>query len=370
MQTAKRSKHLTQSMKPSENNLLHKHKIQTKCDFDKINNSRQTNPQCTNGKWDLENFSNLIRFYSKQRLKMQTNPAVPPCKDERKSIKMIEKETNLDIGRLRKILEELTDWQDVRFARELGRGRWGIVYLLCNPQVSKQQLVLKITKQKGNFSKYELQHEKKMQRIFNTMGLAPPMYDIKIKTENAFVMGKVDGVLGNILTSELTESQLDTILGWIIAIISKMCSHNITHGDLHWENIGYKINHRTKEAYPVLLDFSNAIQGFCLPQIELLQLIRTSYIIQEDDTLERFRRLRRKYSTHELSDSEIHRTNPIIHNYNYLLTKLRLVYQCNFGSLPDTQKGIEDVFDGVLMQYEVMFHNQLAIEEDLLFEES
>jgi predicted Ser/Thr protein kinase len=169
---------------------------------------------------------------------------------------------------IREWISQLTKIKDVRFATMLGIGRNGIVFEICNPDISSQRIIVKFDKNQKDF-----QHEFKMQELFYESGFAPkPIGTI----HSIFIMGKIDGTLGQLLKLSLSNEILDQIIFGVTDLLFRMCDANVSHKDMHWDNIGYVINIETKQIHYILIDFGMAQLG-CNPQIELAQLIRTTF---------------------------------------------------------------------------------------------
>ncbi len=74
-------------------------------------------------------------------------------------------------------------------------------------------------------------------------------------------MGKIDGILSDLLKELQPKSILDNIIIGIIDLITRMTENNLIHMDLHFGNIGYQINIETRIIHFVLLDFESAYFG-------------------------------------------------------------------------------------------------------------
>jgi len=167
------------------------------------------------------------------------------CKDDPK---VLEKITNYEDTKS-KILQILQTFKDVKFVRLVGEGLHGTVFEICNPELSSQRFIVKIGIGRKEF---------KMQQVFYEHGLAVEPIGF---VENVFVMGKIDGILSDLLEEEQPTSVLDNIVVGLIDLITRMTDSNLIHMDLHFGNIGYQINIETRVIHFVLLDFESGYFG-------------------------------------------------------------------------------------------------------------
>jgi predicted Ser/Thr protein kinase len=213
------------------------------------------------------------------------------CRDEPRLLRAME-----DPETVRLLLQEMLNIDEVRFARFLGMGGNGMVFEICNPAMSSTRFVVKIDRRAKN-----LDAEAQMQRDFHIVGLAPEPVGLY---ENVLIMGKVDGVLGEMLLAKRSTEFLDRIVFSVIDLIYRMCDHNLAHRDMHWSNIGFQFDIESRDIHMVLIDFGTAIYG-CDPELELSQLIRTCYSSNYEPT-----------------------------NMEYLRQQLTIVFETNFGDAP------------------------------------
>jgi hypothetical protein len=134
-----------------------------------------------------------------------------------------------------------------------------LFFEICNPELSSQRFIVKIGASN---------HEFKMQSVFFEYGLAvePIGY-----VDRVLIMGKIDGILSDLLKEAQPTSVLDNIIIGLIDLITRMNENNLIHMDLHFGNIGYQINIETRIIHFVLLDFESAYFGASVPY-ELRQL--------------------------------------------------------------------------------------------------
>ncbi len=161
----------------------------------------------------------------------------------------------------------------VVFSKILGQGLYGVVMEVCGsiPQDFRKHIVVKATRDGSS-----LRSEYRKQLYFAKVGLAPKPEDPFSSNLSFFVMGKIDGTVGNLLRHERLDSELNEIISQSVQLLFRMCDHNMVHGDLHFQNIAYIINPKNKRKVFLCLDFSEATAG-CEPEIDLLQLIRDTY---------------------------------------------------------------------------------------------
>jgi serine/threonine protein kinase len=129
----------------------------------------------------------------------------------------------------------------------INEGANGAVYLICNKKNNGDCKALKIAILENKEKIDDFLAEVKYNQIFAQYNLGPKIYSHKIfpfkqDTYGLIVMEKIDGTLEDLLKTRKSKEVLDTIMNWIEYSIKMMCKYNLTHGDLHWGNIGYKID--------------------------------------------------------------------------------------------------------------------------------
>jgi tRNA A-37 threonylcarbamoyl transferase component Bud32 len=92
------------------------------------------------------------------------------------------------------------------------------------------------------------------------------------------VMDKIDMISTDYLKNPLDKVALEHIYNMILSLLQILCDNNVTHGDLHWENIAFmwdvEDNHVVLR--PMIIDFGwSTIGKECFSGIEILQLLRT-----------------------------------------------------------------------------------------------
>jgi tRNA A-37 threonylcarbamoyl transferase component Bud32 len=89
-------------------------------------------------------------------------------------------------------------------------------------------------------------------------------------------MAKVDGIVEDILEDKRTSIQtLERILAQVVRMLQVMCDWELTHGDMSFSNMGYRID-MGQGIHFMLLDFGWSRDDGCNPQNELIALIARS----------------------------------------------------------------------------------------------
>jgi hypothetical protein len=87
-------------------------------------------------------------------------------------------------------------------------------------------------------------------------------------------MERLCGTIEDILQYKLNDKDLDVLLILIIRLLKKLCELNISHGDFHWKNIGFKFDKNKNGIHLRLIDFEFG-EFVCNPRLDVLQLIRS-----------------------------------------------------------------------------------------------
>ena len=203
-----------------------------------------------------------------------------------------------ELDKIREHIKLQLERDEVFFPKLLGSGQFGVVVEICAKPALEQVIVVKIA-----INNASLRGEYLAQVKFAQVGLAPIPFAPRSMFLPYFLMGKIDGTVGDLLVHELLESELDGILTKCLQLIFRMCDHHMTHGDLHFKNIGYVKDPTTKQRLYLCLDFAGVLPG-CFPEIDMLQLIRDTY-------------------------------NTAYHTFNrhYLRQKLHTIYEANYKPL-------------------------------------
>ncbi len=205
---------------------------------------------------------------------------------------------------VREAIQHLGGMSEVKFAKWIGRGKNGHVFIVCNPSMASQQMVVKYFK---TGSMTDMKQEWKMQKIFAENGLALPPIAFDA-SQHILIMAKIDGTLGDLLHRKLTRGLLDQIIFIVVDLLYRLCDAQLWHHDFHWNNIGYRLNVGDNKLQPVLIDFGWSQKGKCDPQHEIATLIYFSW----DKDFDEF-------------------------NQDYLRQQLMILYENNYGKAENTK---------------------------------
>jgi tRNA A-37 threonylcarbamoyl transferase component Bud32 len=265
-----------------------------------------------------------------------------------------------DDPNLRKIfnadqIETLRQQMQIQFATQsriifkniLGQGKFAVVVELCANPALPQVVVVKIATQQN----MPLRKEFMMQAKFARVGLAPTPIAAYATYLPFFVMGKVNGTISQLLKQPLSDPDLDEIIEQSVQLLLRMCDHNMTHGDLHFANIGYMMKDSGERIY-LCIDFGGAMVG-CDPEIDLLQLLRDTF----SSSYKRHNTIYLRQRLHRIYESNY---GPLILNYNSLSAK-RLQMLKDHAML--IRKIVNEQKDGTLPE-ELTFADTIATNTD------
>lgn len=241
--------------------------------------------------------------------------------------------------------------KDLKVVRYLGGGVFGKILSLCKDRWECKAMKIMVEDPESDFVTAD--EEIKLQKYAAKHGMAPKI-DRLCKRGNArfIVMDKVDGILNNFLSIKKQNWELDALVDEVQRLMKLLCKHKMTHGDLHWGNVGYTLEFegdmsgRDSEYKPskggsrkkrtrlyaklTFIDFGQAQIGKCNPRLDLLQLLRTAHVSYVD-----------------VANKS---------NMKYLHKKLYEIYKKKYNSkLKYDQKAIEKEFDMLRESYEKMF---------------
>jgi tRNA A-37 threonylcarbamoyl transferase component Bud32 len=162
-------------------------------------------------------------------------------------------------------------------------GAFGSAYTLYDKYYASDKVMKIIKFFKKNSREYFL-HEVRMQKIFSRYNLAPVVHDMCIFTDydttyGTIIMDKVEGTLDSLLVNMVSTQLLNSIIDSLYELLNLLCEYDLTHGDFHVGNIGYKLD-INGDIKLILIDFgySCCIKAYkCDTQLELAQLIRSIY---------------------------------------------------------------------------------------------
>jgi hypothetical protein len=230
--------------------------------------------------------------------------------------------------------------QGYHLIRKLGDGVAGVVYLLCRYESDCK--VLKIVKLKNPVIKEQFERELIMQKKFEASGLGPKIYRVgkfkKGKIEYGIIeMERVSGTFDDILKTRQPKHVLDWIVDSVDKITKELCKHGRIHGDAHFGNFAYQVQHggkapvnpRNVMGKPMLIDFGlSCCKGKikCDPRLEYITIIR-GLPFQEDSGIEE-------------------------HNLEYLLRRFVDIYHKRYNPhLHIDEDSIEDEFNDLQRKY-------------------
>ena len=192
----------------------------------------------------------------------------------------------------------------IDFVRRMGSGRFSRVYEICNRDKPSLRCIVKHV---TSGSQADVKEEYDFQLLCHGAGLAVRPYSLGLRPK-FIAMERIDQTLADFLRNRQPEDVLQKVLFTVIDLIYRLADLNITHGDMHWENIGfiYKMGILSCERVPVLLDFGSARHG-AHAEAEMVQLIRTAYPLGKENMIQ----------------------DP--YNRKWLRDRLLTIYQNNFG---------------------------------------
>ena len=167
-------------------------------------------------------------------------------------------------------------------SKQIGKGTYGSVYLLCNIVSKKCDKVIKFS---TDTSGSEFHHEIRMNKLFAKYKLAPAvvkgMYLSKKKV-SVIIMDRVDMTLESYLKQDLTEKEVTKIFTKIKTLLSKLKKYNLLHGDFHAGNIGLTQKKNDIGLFMIDFGFSKQIDNMTnLDELDYLQLYRTLFYNKE-----------------------------------------------------------------------------------------
>lgn len=169
----------------------------------------------------------------------------------------------------------------------LGRGVSGTVYILCKKASNNCTRVIKIQDYDSKFK-----NEVKMHKNFEKIGLAPKYYESEIhyngnRAKTHIVSERFDGTLSDILKVKQSKKVLDDIYNFIKKSHYEARKNKLVHGDLHWDNLAYKLNKAGNIDVYYLNDFgwSSKVRKVdkSLVLLDLLQVYRTLWLVKNKD---------------------------------------------------------------------------------------
>lgn len=170
----------------------------------------------------------------------------------------------------------------------LGQGEYGTVLGVCESGSTRStKMALKITTD-SKHARWEIE----MQHKFHAIGLAPPVHNVTHFGGNTFIlMGHIDMTLEEYLLNNkntISTRELERIFDEIEDAVDTMYEYNISHGDMHTENMAVILDDSGSYTGITLIDFgfsslrdgTNIITKELQVFREYLQLLRSSSCLE------------------------------------------------------------------------------------------
>lgn len=191
--------------------------------------------------------------------------------------------------------------------KTLGQGSFGRVFECINLDTKQIYAVKLVLSTNSKETEKEIQAQTKLglldisPKIYSsvTMKLTQPRFPTSYQPTHLhmIVMEKLQGTLldfllethlSPIVTKHLFETEL---IPEILDILEKLRVANVTHGDLHWKNIGYVKKDGVVKV--ILLDFGQTRTDLHDPALDFLQLYRTLFpnFAKEDQRTQNMKRM-------------------------------------------------------------------------------
>lgn len=175
----------------------------------------------------------------------------------------------------------LQDWRITKF---IGIGSSGTVLSTRGPH--NQRGALKIVRKKLSDVKKEL----RMQKKFHKLDLGPGILkhvsfkpEGSRKTIHLIHMERIDGTIATYLEKPVSKTQLKKFMDRFMRIIKIMLDNNVTHGDLHSENIGFVYNRGEKVGKIQINDYAISRDKYSNAELSMIQFLRVNHrLIQPD----------------------------------------------------------------------------------------
>lgn len=201
-------------------------------------------------------------------------------------------------GNLDELVQALNSFDEMRgyeLVQFIGAGVNGAVFKICHPPSQHDSMILKVFRVGRN--------EGQVQKAFARYGLAPqvrfmgrlqhfPVESKSARPLNFLGMDEVDTTLEKMLNRRgYAAASIDAVLHKVMGMLDTAYHQGLTHGDLHWDNIGLQFRQRRRSKATdedlllnsdyVFLDFGEAhVFGKGQPAypllLDLLQLYRNA----------------------------------------------------------------------------------------------
>ena len=274
--------------------------------------------------------------------------------------------------------------------KQIGKGAFGVVFR-ARSQVNKYDtaIVKVVSTQEKGFD-FRLYLEFLFQRLFAHYGLAMPStivtlngtkkrisgqftYTDKGKQYVVILMTSIISTITEKINQLYTKQQLNDLTAAVLSLIVKISKHNLTHGDLHDENVA--IIAEGAEYLPVAIDFGWSMYGVAVPRVDLIQFIRGLFFSMRDrknnvpnlkyiaDLLLRVyaRRYKPVTATFAGVDKEFNYVFEKIYlnQYEKQLKRLQAEYKANGGQIPSIER--------ILKQRSVKLFGNILTQDDSAF---
>jgi hypothetical protein len=165
----------------------------------------------------------------------------------------------------------LRGWSLVKY---LGGGAYGKVFLMKTPQ--GKSVAVKIQKLRAGDDPKE---EVRLQKIFAGYGLGPNVIKHTSTTTasgalvDLIAMEPIDYTVREVLCmSGDSRRKVEFVADQIVSLMERMKRYNLTHGDMHEENIAFRVE--GGQLKPLLIDFGFSGENIHFPEVDAEQLIR------------------------------------------------------------------------------------------------
>lgn len=201
--------------------------------------------------------------------------ATHPFNKDLKTCKAMNRYNNQNIN----IEQHIT--QNYKIDSIIGKGAYGDVFSICNDLFDFRAIKVQMFTYPDDA--LDFIHEYEMQLLFAGIGLGLNVYSISPYALRYGIMEMdiVHGTMEDFLVNKWADAQImKDMLIWVCDIIDLLMFHKLSHGDLHWKNIGYKIYSKDSIDYIriILLDFGFAqiiTDETVGARVDISQLIRT-----------------------------------------------------------------------------------------------
>jgi len=138
----------------------------------------------------------------------------------------------------------------------------------------------------------KITNETTMSEEFHRIGLSPISKRItSIRMNDKYYhflhMKRIDGVIGEHLSSKPTNSRMELLVSGLFDIIARLKKNNLLHGDLHLDNVAYVVAKSGSKGYLQVIDHGFSKKGMSIPKLEIVQILRGLYIDYDNKDITR-----------------------------------------------------------------------------------